>query len=134
MIRLPTPSGGHLLLTRVGAGQCAKCGADVDAGTRLICDTGQDGRLDVPLICGGCVSTAFAYLFGVGHVADGGRPSDLAMPPATDAGVCPHCWRSDGIQRHSADPERRSCLHCSARWRGERRDPTEIHPLDPRVP
>jgi hypothetical protein len=136
VIRLPTPSGGEIQLTRVGAGQCARCRASVDAGARLICTVRPDPypgeRLDVPLLCGGCVSAAFAYLFGVGHLAAGGAASEL-RPALTPAGVCPHCGRDDAIERDS-DSERRRCGHCRAAWNGERTPPAEIHPLDPRVP
>lgn len=116
MIRLATPAGGEIVLAMVGAGECAHCQTSVDAGARLICALAAGPGLDVPMLCGGCISKAFAYLFGVAHVADGGRASDLA-----DHGLCPHCRRREGVEVTSSVPPRRYvCSLCEARWTGRR--------------
>jgi hypothetical protein len=43
---------------------------------------------------------------------------------ATDLGVCPHCERSDGVERYMLDEDTptsaRYCSHCETRWRGKR--------------
>jgi formate dehydrogenase maturation protein FdhE len=41
-----------------------------------------------------------------------------------DLGICPHCQRSDGVERYIVDEHTptsaRYCSHCETRWRGKR--------------
>lgn len=85
MIQLSTRAG-LLELDDPTGDRCATCRAPVHQEARLAVRVKVRTRgrqLDVPAVCGNCLTEALALFFGRRHVQQGGNASDLQLvdPP-----------------------------------------------------